>query len=176
MFFCETMFTIGESRIISHVNDTELQAQQVIWGVNPRREDFPLKLLWRTPIKIHQRADWRSQSRSSENITYHSEGNLVNTATTNVYRGSDKILQSHCKQHQPHLNPRKSFFLKENWVEIYSNQKAINDISHSNIRTSVETRPPKLHNLLQFSPPSIPDILRTSPPPELREVLRYTYF
>ena len=27
------MFTIGESRIISHVNDTELQAQQVIWGV-----------------------------------------------------------------------------------------------------------------------------------------------
>ena len=63
-------------------------------------EDFPLKLLWRTPIKIHRRADWRSQSRSSDNITYHSEGNLVNTATTNVYRGSDKILQSHCKRNR----------------------------------------------------------------------------
>ena len=66
MFLCETMFTIGESRIISHVNDTELQAQQVIWGVNPRREDFPLKLLWRTPIKIHRRADRRRQPRSRE--------------------------------------------------------------------------------------------------------------
>ena len=63
----------------------------------------------------------------------------------------------------PSLNPRKSFFLKEHWVEIYSNQKAINYISRSNIRTSEETRPPKLHNLLQFSSPSIPDIL--CPPP-----------
>ena len=26
---CETMFTIGESRAISHANDTEQQAQQV---------------------------------------------------------------------------------------------------------------------------------------------------
>ena len=43
--------------------------------------------------------------------------------------------------------------MTENWVEIlYSNQKAINYISPSSIRASVETRPPKLHNLLQFSP------------------------
>ena len=47
MFFCETMFTIGESRIISHVNDTELQAQQVIWGVNPRRGRFSIE----TPLE-----------------------------------------------------------------------------------------------------------------------------
>ena len=79
------------------------------------------------------------------------------------------------QQHQPHLNPPKSFLIKQHLVEIYSNQKAINYISASNIRASVETRPPKLPNLLQFSPPSIPDILWAYPP-ELREVLRYTYF
>ena len=48
-----------------------------------------------------------------------------------------------------------------------NNQKEIKYISHSNIRASVETRPPKLHNLLWFSPfpppPSIPDNLWTSP-------------
>ena len=43
----------------------------------------------------------------------------------------------------------------------------INYISPSNIRASIETRPPKPHNLLQFSPPSIPDILWASPPPPL---------
>ena len=36
-------------------------------------------------------------------------------------------------------------------------------IIHDNV--SVETRPPKLHNLFQFSPLSIPDILWASPPP-----------
>ena len=66
-------------------------------------------------------------------------------------------------EHMKHLNPRKSLLIKELWVEIYSNQKAINYISPSNIRASVETRPPKLPNLLQFSPPSIPDILWASP-------------
>ena len=47
-----------------------------------------------------------------------------------------------------------------------NNQKEIKYVSHSNIRASVETRPPKLHNLLWFSPPphpSIPDNLWTSP-------------
>ena len=51
----------------------------------------------------------------------------------------------------------------EHWAQIYFNQKETKYISHSNIRASVETRPPKLHNLLQFSPASIPDILWTSP-------------
>ena len=37
-----------------------------------------------------------------------------------------------------------------------NNQKEIKYISHSNIRASVETRPPKLHNLLWFSPPPPP--------------------
>ena len=39
---------------------------------------------------------------------------------------------------------------------IYSNLKEINYISHSNIRASVETSSPKLHNLLQFSRPFHP--------------------
>ena len=69
--------------------------------------------------------------------------------------------------------------MKEDWVEIYSNQKTINYISPSNLTASVETRPPKLPNLLQFSSLSILDILwasRPHPHHELREVLRYTYF
>ena len=49
--------------------------------------------------------------------------------------------------------------MTEHWVEMYSNQKEINYISPSTIRASAETRPAKLHSLLQFSPPSIPDIL-----------------
>ena len=53
--------------------------------------------------------------------------------------------------------------MTEHWVEMYSNQKEINYASPSNIRGSVETCPPKLHSLLQFSPPSIPDILWAFP-------------
>ena len=88
---CESMFTIGEWRTISHANDTELQAQQ--WLQILAEEDSPLKLLWRTPIKIHRRAHRRRQPRSRE-------GNVVKTATTKVFRGSDKILQLHFKRNQ----------------------------------------------------------------------------
>ena len=42
---CETMFPIGESRTISHPNDTELQAQQV--PANPRRGRFSIE----TPLE-----------------------------------------------------------------------------------------------------------------------------
>ena len=42
---CETMFTIGESRTISHPNDPELQAQQV--PANPRQGRFSIK----TPLE-----------------------------------------------------------------------------------------------------------------------------
>ena len=59
LIVCETMFIIGESRTISHPNETELQAQQV--PANPRRGRFE-----RTPIKIHRRADRRRQPRSRE--------------------------------------------------------------------------------------------------------------
>ena len=33
------------------------------------------------------------------------------------------------QQHQSHLNPRKSFFTTERWVQICFNQKEINYIS-----------------------------------------------
>ena len=52
---CGTMFTIGESRAISHANDTEQQPQQV--AGNPCRWRFLKilpKLLWRTSTKIHR--------------------------------------------------------------------------------------------------------------------------
>ena len=61
---CETMFIIGESRTISRANDTELHAQQV--PAILAEEDFTLKLLRRTPIKIHRLADRRRQPRIRE--------------------------------------------------------------------------------------------------------------
>ena len=42
---CETMFTVGESRAISHASYTEQQAQQV--AGNPCRRKLPPKVLWR---------------------------------------------------------------------------------------------------------------------------------
>ena len=65
----------------------------------------------------------------------------------------------------PILHPENPFLTTEHWVQIYSNQKEINYILPFNIRASVETCPPKLHNLLQFSPPSIPNTLWASPAP-----------
>ena len=55
--------------------------------------DFQPKLLWSTPSKIHRerrrrrRQLTRSRAQSTENIA----------STRNMYRGSDKILQLHCK-------------------------------------------------------------------------------
>ena len=60
--------------------------------------------------------------------------------------------------------PENPFLTTDHWVQIYSNQKEIKYISHSNIRASVETRPPKLHNLLQFSTP-LPSLTFYGPPP-----------
>ena len=48
--------------------------------------------------------------------------------------GTYETLATLPQQHQPHLNPPKSFLIKQHLVEIYSNQKAINYISASNIR------------------------------------------
>ena len=49
------MFTIGETRPISHASDQEQQAQH--WLKIHVGEDFPTKFLWRTPTKIHR--EWR---------------------------------------------------------------------------------------------------------------------
>ena len=58
--------------------------------------------------------------------------------------------------------------MTEHWVQIYSNQKDIKYISKSNIRVSVETRPPGYTIYSNSLLPSIPDILWASPPPEFR--------
>ena len=52
----------------------------------------------------------------------------------------------------PYLNSRRFFLKQEHQVQIFSDQKEIKYILPSSIRTSVETRPNQLHNLLQFSP------------------------
>ena len=54
--------------------------------------------------------------------------------------------------------------MTEHWVQIYSNQKDIKYISKSNIRASVETRPPGYTIYYNSLLPSIPDILWASPP------------
>ena len=65
----ETMFTIGESRTISHLNDTELQAQQV--PANPRQRRFSVK----TPL---ENADLNSSgSRSKKTTAKESEHRLA---------------------------------------------------------------------------------------------------
>ena len=55
---CETMFTVGESRAISHASYTEQQAQQV--AGNPRRRKFATE----SPLAIHRHADRRRQPRT----------------------------------------------------------------------------------------------------------------
>ena len=62
--------------------------------------DFQSKLLWRTPTKIHCEMKRRRQQEAAgkaQRTSLSTEGNVVNTATTNMNRGSYKILQSHCK-------------------------------------------------------------------------------
>ena len=61
---------------------------------NHRRRRFSTETLENADYNP-SRADQKRQPRIRENIAYHSEGNVVITATTNMYRGSDKILQLH---------------------------------------------------------------------------------
>ena len=65
---------------------------------------------------------------------------------------------------QPHLHPRRSFLMPEDWVQICFNQKDINYISPSNIRACVETHSPQLHNFLSNSLPP-PSLTFYEPPP-----------
>ena len=56
LFIYETMFTIRESRAISHSNDTEQKDNKWLEIL-----DFQPKLLWRTPTKIHRERRRRRQ-------------------------------------------------------------------------------------------------------------------
>ena len=80
---CETKFTIGESRTISHANET--QAQQV---QNLAQEDFPPKLPWNENADFkfsvnNEGEDVNKKPRSRENIAQHSEDNATNKRQRN---------------------------------------------------------------------------------------------
>ena len=104
-------------------------------------------------------------------VIHHHHTHFLLTIITHVGE-SDGVNMGPKKHCLPFLNNtsspwslRKSFLMTEHWVQIYSNQKEIKYIWHSKIRASVETRPPKLHNLLQFSPPFHPWHFMALPPP-----------
>ena len=59
---CETKFTIGESRTISHANDT--QAQQV--APNPRRGRFPTEPLLERERRLQIQREQRRRRRQQE--------------------------------------------------------------------------------------------------------------
>ena len=66
---CETMFTIGESRTISHANDTQTQQMAPILV----QEDFSLELLWSKNADFifsvnNKGEDVNKKPRSTENI------------------------------------------------------------------------------------------------------------
>ena len=67
LFIHETMFTIGESRAISHSDDTEQQAQQV--AENPRfSTETPLENADLNSSRAEKTTATRSRAQSTENI------------------------------------------------------------------------------------------------------------
>ena len=70
-------FTIGESRTISHANETQAQQVQIL-----AQEDFPPKLLWNENADFKfsvndDGEDVNKKPRTRENIAQHSEGNAT---------------------------------------------------------------------------------------------------
>ena len=65
-------------------------------------KDFPPKLLWRTPTKIHRERRRRRQQKAAKQRDNRlaQRRQRRHTATTNMYRASDKILQLHCNWSQ----------------------------------------------------------------------------
>ena len=74
LIVCETMFTIriGESRAISHANDTEQQAQQV--AENPRRRRFSTE----TPL---ENADVNSSRVKKKTTTRNRDAERTSLST-----------------------------------------------------------------------------------------------
>ena len=102
---CERVFTLGESRAISHANDMHWAASTTSSRNSRRRKIFHRNSSGERRLKfIESRQDDDNKNRElRENIAKHSEGNagnVFNTATTNMYRGSDKILQLLCKRYR----------------------------------------------------------------------------
>ena len=90
-------FTIGESRATS-VQMTQNSKPKTLHGILAG-EDFPSKLLWRTPTKIHRERKRRRQQGNgeAERASLAQRRQRRQHSDHNMYRGSDKILQLHCK-------------------------------------------------------------------------------
>ena len=90
-------FTIGESRATS-VQMTQNSKRKTLHGILAG-EDFPSKLLWRTPTKIHRERKRRRQQGNgeAERASLAQWRQRRQHSDHNMYRGSDKILQLHCK-------------------------------------------------------------------------------
>ena len=94
-FVCETKFNIGESRTISHANETQTQQVQ-----NLAQEDFPPKLLWNENAEFkfsvnNEREDVNKKPRSREHIAQHSEGNATYKRQSPGDRGTGDWNQRH---------------------------------------------------------------------------------
>ena len=114
---------IRESRAISLANDTEQQPQEV--AGNPRRRRFSTETLENADYSSST-ADRRKQPRSRENIAQHSEGNIFITATTNMYRGSNKYYNCTAsetdeeRERRPTFDASKSDEEMRETLEVYS--------------------------------------------------------
>ena len=95
LIVCETMFTIGESLTISHENDRTA-------GTASSCKSLPRKIFhWNSSRErrlkfIGERTEEDNRGAERTSLSTAKPANVANTATTNVYRGSDKILQLHC--------------------------------------------------------------------------------
>ena len=93
------MFTVGESPPIYQANEREQQTQQR-WiqqvAGNPRRRRFTKETLQERERRLEIQAKRRATAQRRQRCQQETEA----TATTNMYRGGNKILQLHCKRNR----------------------------------------------------------------------------
>ena len=112
-----TQFTSGASRAISHANDTQKQAPSG-WKSSPGKIFHRNSSGARTPTWNSAQAT-EKKLRSRENIALIAERRQRRqqeteaTATKNTYKGSDKILQLHCKWNRRRAEHRRIPTLQE---------------------------------------------------------------
>ena len=75
---CEAKFTIGESRTISHANETQEQQVQKL-----AQEDFPPKLLWKENADFKFSVNNEGEDINKKPRAQHSEGNATNKRQRN---------------------------------------------------------------------------------------------
>ena len=92
---CGTIFTIGESRAISHANDTELKAQQV--AANFRRGRFSIE----TPL---ENADSNSSASGSKKTTAKQRTSLSTGKATSSTQRPQTCTEAGTKYHNYTVN------------------------------------------------------------------------